>query len=96
MTCIWQAALYDVTAGARGGKWLYRGALGERLMLKHSLLCLPLPQAFVYVAALQLLLSASRRSMVAGVCGLIAGVLYHVNFMGIREFRVRGAWLRET
>ena len=48
---------------------------------------LPL-QSFVYVAALQLLLSAPKKSLVAGLCGLLAGVLYRTNFMGIGDLKV--------
>ena len=42
------------------------------------------------MAALQLLLSSSKRSLVAGLCGLAAGVLYRCNFLGIAELKVRG------
>ncbi len=46
-------------------------------------------QSFIYVAALQLLLSAPRTSIVAGLCGLVAGILYRTNFLGIAELKVR-------
>ncbi|GAB4823131.1 hypothetical protein N2152v2_010177 [Parachlorella kessleri] len=45
-------------------------------------------KSFVYVAALQLLLSAPKKSLVAGLCGLLAGILYRTNFMGIGDLKL--------
>jgi len=47
------------------------------------------PQAFIYLAGLQLLLTSGRKSLlVLGASGL-AGLLYKFNFCHIRRLRVR-------
>lgn len=44
-------------------------------------------KSFIYLAGLQLLLSSWRRSLVPGICGILAGVLYRVNLFGIRRIK---------
>ncbi len=48
-----------------------------------------LAQAFIYLAAVQLLFSAQRESFLASGIGFLVGVLYRSNFLGIRKFKVR-------
>ncbi|MCO5578967.1 hypothetical protein L7F22_032818 [Adiantum nelumboides] len=38
-------------------------------------------KSFVYLAGLQLLLSAWKRSLIPGVCGLLAGAAYRINLL---------------
>ena len=45
-------------------------------------------KVFIYLAAFQLLFSGHRRSLAAGVCGAIAGLLFRFNFAGMRSFRL--------
>ena len=45
-------------------------------------------QAFVYLAGIQLLASSTWRSALAGCCGLIAGLAYQSNFLGIKRLKV--------
>ena len=45
-------------------------------------------QAFVYLAGIQLLSSSSLRSVLAGGCGLLAGLAYRYNFLGIKRLKV--------
>nr|CAB3474568.1 unnamed protein product [Digitaria exilis] len=45
-------------------------------------------KSFVYLAGLQLLLSSGRRSVVPGVSGILAGLLYRLNTFGIRRLKV--------
>ncbi|CAN4118666.1 unnamed protein product [Withania somnifera] len=45
-------------------------------------------KSFIYLAGLQLLFSSWKRSIVPGLCGIIAGCLYRLNFFCIR--RVKG------
>lgn len=45
-------------------------------------------KVFVYLAALQLLFSASQQSLAAGLSGMLAGMLYNLDFLGLRRFRV--------
>lgn len=42
-------------------------------------------KSFVYLAGIQLLLSAWKRSLIPGVCGLLAGFAYRMNMFGIRR-----------
>jgi hypothetical protein len=44
-------------------------------------------KTFIYLAGLQLFLSSWRRSIVPGVCGIIAGSLYRLNVFGIRKMK---------
>ena len=48
-------------------------------------------QAFVYLAGLQLLATSSLQSVLAGGCGLLAGLAYQYNFMGIKRLKVASA-----
>ncbi|KAJ3686867.1 hypothetical protein LUZ61_016031 [Rhynchospora tenuis] len=48
-------------------------------------------KSFIYLAGLQLLLSSWRRSLVPGLCGLIAASLYRLNVFGIRQLKIPGA-----
>lgn len=50
-------------------------------------------QAFVYLAGLQLLANSSLHSALAGGCGLVAGLAYHYNFLGIKRLKVASAYL---
>ena len=45
-------------------------------------------QAFVYLAGIQLLASLSWRSTLAGGCGLLAGLAYQYNFLGLKRLKV--------
>ncbi|KAG0610681.1 hypothetical protein M758_7G083600 [Ceratodon purpureus] len=44
-------------------------------------------KSFVYLAGLQLLLSSWKRSLIPGVCGLLAGFLYKSNILGIKKLK---------
>ncbi|CAM6021996.1 unnamed protein product [Sphagnum balticum] len=44
-------------------------------------------KSFVYLAGLQLLLSSWKRSLVPGICGVIAGFIYKSNVLGIRRVK---------
>ncbi|KAG0603678.1 hypothetical protein M758_10G112900 [Ceratodon purpureus] len=44
-------------------------------------------KSFVYLAGLQLLLSSWKRSLIPGICGLLAGFLYKSNILGIRKVK---------
>ncbi len=55
--------------------------------------CCP-AQTFVYLAALQLLLSGGRRSMLAGGCGIVAGLLYRLNFCRVKQWRLPASIVR--
>lgn len=44
-------------------------------------------KSFVYLAGLQLLLSSWKRSLVPGICGILAGSLYRLNVFGIRKIK---------
>lgn len=44
-------------------------------------------KSFIYLAGLQLLLSSWRRSLVPGICGILAGILYRINAFGIRGIK---------
>eukprot|EP00887_Chlorella_sp_A99_P007533 scaffold2.g7533.t1 len=45
-------------------------------------------KVFIYLAAFQLLLSGHRRSLAAGVCGAVAGLLYRINAFGVARLRL--------
>ena len=45
-------------------------------------------QAFIYLASIQLLLSAAPSSAVAGACGTVAGLLYRLNVLGLQRLRL--------
>jgi hypothetical protein len=45
-------------------------------------------QVFMYVAGAQLLFSAPRSSIPAGLCGVLAGVAYHSNVLGMKRLQV--------
>lgn len=45
-------------------------------------------KSFVYLAGLQLLLSSWKRSILPGICGVLAGALYRLNFLGIRKMKL--------
>lgn len=45
-------------------------------------------KSFIYLAGLQLLLSSWKRSFIPGICGLIAGLLYRLNVLGIRRMKM--------
>jgi hypothetical protein len=45
-------------------------------------------QVFVYLAGLQLLLTSGRKSIIVMVASTLAGVLYRLNFCGVRRLRV--------
>uniref|UniRef100_A0A0D9UZG5 UBA domain-containing protein n=1 Tax=Leersia perrieri TaxID=77586 RepID=A0A0D9UZG5_9ORYZ len=45
-------------------------------------------KSFIYLAGLQLLLSSGKRSLIPGICGLIAGSLYRLNVLGIRRMKM--------
>ncbi|KAF8398217.1 hypothetical protein HHK36_017143 [Tetracentron sinense] len=44
-------------------------------------------KSFIYLAGLQLLLSSWKRSIIPGICGLLAGSLYRLNVFGIRRMK---------
>lgn len=44
-------------------------------------------KSFVYLAGLQLLFSSGRRSVVPGLSGILAGLLYRLNTFGIRRLK---------
>ncbi|KAH7290925.1 hypothetical protein KP509_30G069500 [Ceratopteris richardii] len=44
-------------------------------------------KVFVYLPGLQLLLSAWKRSLIPGICGLLAGAAYRLNLLGIRRIK---------
>ncbi|KAK4377887.1 hypothetical protein RND71_004183 [Anisodus tanguticus] len=45
-------------------------------------------KTFIYLAGLQLLFSSWKRSIVPGLCGIIAGCLYRLNIFRIRRVKV--------
>ncbi|CAN7103101.1 unnamed protein product [Brassica rapa subsp. narinosa] len=45
-------------------------------------------KSFIYLAGVQLLLSSWKRSMLPGLCGIIAGSLYRLNIFGIRKAKL--------
>ncbi|KAF9664566.1 hypothetical protein SADUNF_Sadunf16G0031900 [Salix dunnii] len=42
-------------------------------------------KSFIYLAGVQLLLSSWKRSILPGLCGILAGSLYRLNLFGIRK-----------
>nr|GEW41020.1 rhomboid-like protein 20 [Tanacetum cinerariifolium] len=44
-------------------------------------------KSFIYAAGLQLLLSSWKRSLIPGLCGILAGSLYHSNVLRIRRLK---------
>ncbi|PSS20987.1 Rhomboid-like protein [Actinidia chinensis var. chinensis] len=44
-------------------------------------------KSFIYLAGLQLLLSSLQRSILPGICGIVAGSLYRLNFLRIRKLK---------
>ncbi|KAK9124831.1 hypothetical protein Scep_013677 [Stephania cephalantha] len=44
-------------------------------------------KSFIYLAGLQLLLSSWKRSVLTGICGVLAGSLYRLNVFGIRRIK---------
>ncbi|PKA62636.1 hypothetical protein AXF42_Ash012223 [Apostasia shenzhenica] len=44
-------------------------------------------KTFIYLAGFQLLFSSWTRTLIPGVCGLLAGSLYRLNMFGIRRFK---------
>ncbi|KAG8372138.1 hypothetical protein BUALT_Bualt12G0035200 [Buddleja alternifolia] len=44
-------------------------------------------KTFIYLAGLQLFLSSWKRSMVPGICGILAGSLYRLNIFRIRRMK---------
>lgn len=58
------------------------------ISMKFRILGLSLSdKSFVYLAGLQLLFSSGRRSVVPGVSGILAGLLYRLNAFGIRRLK---------
>ncbi|XP_074320561.1 rhomboid-like protein 20 [Silene latifolia] len=45
-------------------------------------------KSFIYLAGLQLLLSSWKRSILPGICGVIAGFLYRMNIFSIRKAKL--------
>lgn len=60
---------------------------GQQTIYQHRAVL----QAFVYLAGLQLLASSSLHSALAGGCGLVAGLAYHYNFLGVKRLKVASA-----
>ncbi|XP_042482500.1 rhomboid-like protein 20 [Macadamia integrifolia] len=44
-------------------------------------------KSFIYLAGIQLLLSSWKRSILPGLGGILAGVLYHMNLFGFRRMK---------
>ncbi|KAF7139258.1 hypothetical protein RHSIM_Rhsim07G0181600 [Rhododendron simsii] len=44
-------------------------------------------KSFIYLAGLQLLLSSWKRSILPGICGILAGALYRLNVLRIRRLK---------
>ncbi|GAB2267126.1 Rhomboid-like protein 20 [Dionaea muscipula] len=44
-------------------------------------------KSFIYLAGLQLLLSSWKRSILPGMCGILAGFLYGMNFFYVRRIK---------
>ncbi|KAG7671066.1 hypothetical protein Ndes2437A_g04716 [Nannochloris sp. 'desiccata'] len=45
-------------------------------------------KAFIYLAAMQLLISNAQQSAVSAAAGLVAGVVYHSGFLGLRKLKL--------
>jgi hypothetical protein len=54
----------------------------------HHLACTLswLLQTFIYLAGLQLLLTGGLPCVVAGAAGVVAGLVYRTNLLGIRKY----------
>lgn len=62
---------------------------------RFTLFGLPMTdKAFVYIAGIQLLASSTWRSALAGGCGLLAGLAYRSNFLGIKRLKVPRSVMR--
>ncbi|CAN6443355.1 unnamed protein product [Victoria cruziana] len=48
-------------------------------------------KSFIYLAGLQLILSSWRRSLLPGICGILAGILYRLNLFYIRKTKFPNA-----
>lgn len=48
-------------------------------------------KAFIYLASIQLLFSAPPATVLAGGCGLLAGLLYRLNFLRVQRLRLPAA-----
>jgi hypothetical protein len=59
-----------------------------RFVRRSLQMLLFLSQAFIWAAGLQMLLTGSRLSLPAGAAGLLAGTLYQLYPLGLRNFRV--------
>ncbi|CAI9782865.1 unnamed protein product [Fraxinus pennsylvanica] len=44
-------------------------------------------KTFIYLAGLQLLLSSWKKSMLPGICGILAGFLYRLNVLHVRKIK---------
>lgn len=42
-------------------------------------------KAFIYLASLQLFFASAPKSLVAGACGFLTGLLYRFNFLGLKK-----------
>ncbi|KAH7652213.1 Rhomboid-like protein [Dioscorea alata] len=49
-------------------------------------------KSFIYLAGLQLLFSSWKRSLIPGICGVLAGSLYRLNAFGIRRVKFPDAF----
>ncbi len=45
-------------------------------------------KAFIYLAAMQLLLSNAQQSAASAAAGVVAGVVYHSGFLGLRKLKL--------
>ncbi|KAL4436662.1 hypothetical protein ABPG75_003801 [Micractinium tetrahymenae] len=48
-------------------------------------------KAFIYLASIQMLFAAPPATALAGGCGLLAGLLYRLNFLGLQRLRLPAA-----
>ncbi|KAF3791472.1 Rhomboid-like protein 20 [Nymphaea thermarum] len=48
-------------------------------------------KSFIYLAGLQLILSSWRRSLLPGICGIVAGLFYHLNLFYVRKIKFPNA-----
>ncbi|CAJ1915355.1 unnamed protein product [Sphenostylis stenocarpa] len=53
-------------------------------------------KSFIYLAGVQLLLSSWKRSILPGMCGILAGSLYRLNVFYIRKAKCIAEWLLAT
>lgn len=47
-------------------------------------------KSFIYLAGLQLLLSSWKRSIIPGLCGILAGIVYRMNVCYVRQIKFPG------